>query len=347
MTRILTELEQQGRERLRQLKPKVYDKIITHDYKIARGESVAIVGLQYSYLCNFKCKHYSIETLKDPTRPTMTIPDVKNFADQLDAMGIASICITGGEPIIFPEIEQIIDALGRDRFNIAMDTNGLKMTEEKLKWIISKGIDRIQLSIDGQPDSHNTLRGERASFNSCIRTLEAAVKLGFKVVVNVVATKTLIHSGELLRHMDFLSQYGQHINLLPAKYSGAFMDSLDEIPNQADNDFLNTLPLKYNCSTHQTTNVGHNFGCYAVKRMFNITPYGDIIPCCFIPISLGNAFEEPIRDIIERGLNIKWFGYKTCASTCLAGNTDNEFFKKILPQTRGRKQPVSYKDIIW
>jgi hypothetical protein len=31
----------------------------------------------------------------------------------------------------------------------------------------------------------------------------------------------------------------------------------------------------------------------------------------------------------------------------LAGNTDDEFFKKILPQTRGRKQPVSWKDIIW
>lgn len=342
--RELTELEIKGRERLRQLKPKVYEKIITHDDKIARGECVAIVGLQYSYLCNFKCKHCSIETLKDPTRPTMTIDGVKYIADQLDEMGLASVCITGGEPIIFPEIEQIIDALGPDRFNLAMDTNGLKMTEEKLKWIISKGIDRIQLSIDGQPNSHNTLRGERASFNSCIRTLEAAVKLGFKVVVNVVATKTLINSGELVNHIQYLSQFGQHINILSAKRAGAFLDSEDEIPNQEECDFVESLTQVYNCSTHQTKNVGHCFGCYALKRMFNITPYGDVIPCCFVPISLGNVFEEPLKVIVERGLKIKWFGYG-CANSCLAGNTDDEFYKRILPQVFGKKQPVSYKEI--
>jgi len=49
-------------------------------------------------------------------------------------------------------------------------------------------------------------------------------------------------------------------------------------------------------------------GCIGVKGMISITQYGDVQPCPYIHVSIGNVFDEPLSNIIQRGLNIKWFG---------------------------------------
>lgn len=342
----MAESEQKNRAMLQGKKPRVYEKIITHGDKIVSGESVAMAQIQWRHDCNFKCKHCGIENLKDPSRPLITLADVKNIADQLDEMGIASICISGGEPITFPELPDVIKAIGPDRFNIAMDTNGSLLTDEKIKWIMSLGIDRIQLSIDGQENSHNAFRKADGSFVKCIKTLQDCKKNGLRVIINVVATKKLVESGELVRHLDFLSQFDEHISVIFAKSVGAFEGHEDDMLGQAECDYVQTLTSKYNMSTHQTPNCGHNFGCFCMKRWFSITPYGDLMPCPWIPIKIGNVLEEPIKDIVNRGLGIKWFGYDYKAE-CLCGNKDDVFFQTIMPQLKGKRQPVSWEEIDW
>ena len=56
--------------------------------------------------------------------------------------------------------------------------------------------------------------------------------------------------------------------------------------------------------------------------MVSITKYGDVMPCPYIHTSLGNFFEEPLKDIIERGMKIKYFG--KYVDTCLIAE-DRQF----------------------
>ena len=77
--------------------------------------------------------------------------------------------------------------------------------------------------------------------------------------------------------------------------------------------------------------------------MVSVTKYGDIMPCPYIHTSLGNFFKEPLKDIIERGLNIKYFGqyYEGC---WIAEN--REFIDKyVAKRIYGKPLPVPYNEV--
>lgn len=339
--------EQKTRKSLQERKPLAYNKIITHPDKIKRKECVALIQLQYKYNCNFKCKHCAIEKFKQKEGPTLTIPDVKRIADQADAMALASICISGGEPLIFPELEDIVNAIGPDRFVVSVDTNGWFLDEEKVKWLVDIGVDRIHLSMDGLEEHHADFRGIDGSWKRCVDAIPHCKKHGLGVVINIVATKTVVRGGELVKQLEYIKQFDQHASIIYAKPTGAFEEHKDEILNTEDMDYIQSLTEKYNCSTHLSVNCGHEFGCLCFKRHMSITAYGDVLPCPWIPISMGNVMEEDLQTVIQRGLDNKWFSYDHKYS-CLSGNCDTTFYKNIMPQIDEHEEyPVDYRKIRW
>ena len=87
-----------------------------------------------------------------------------------------------------------------------------------------------------------------------------------------------------------------------AKPVGAWKD-MTELIDQSDIDYISGLEKKYNVFTHLTSAYGYEGGCIAVKRMINITKWGDINPCPFMQeINLGNIFNEPLDTIVKRGM---------------------------------------------
>lgn len=347
----MTNREKKNRLKLQEKKPLAYAKIIKHPEKIKNKECVALIQLQYKYACNFNCKHCAIERFKQQNGRLLTIGDVKRIADQADAMGLASICISGGEPLIFPDLKDVIDAIGPDRFVISIDTNGWFLTEEKVKWLVENGIDRIHLSIDGLESNHDDFRRAKGAWKRCIQALDYCKKHGLGVVINIVATKSIVSSGELIKELDFLAQYGQHTSIIFAKPTGSFEQFKDEILDTKDINYIQTLHQqlggKYNTSTHLSPNCGYDFGCLCFKRHMSITAHGDVMPCPWIPISMGNIFNEDLETIVKRGLGIKWFSYDYKFS-CLSGNKDMPFYKNILPQTeQSDMYPIDWKKIQW
>ncbi len=347
----MTVREKTKRQELREKKPLAYAKIIKHPEKIKNKECVALVQLQYNYLCNFKCKHCAIERFKQQKGRTLTVADVKRIADQADAMGLASICLSGGEPLIFPDLKEILLAIGPERFVISMDTNAWFLTEEKTKWLVDMGVDRVHLSLDGLEFNHDDFRKAKGAWKRVIQALEYCKKYGLGVNINLVATKSMVLSGELIKELDFLAQFEVHTSIIHAKPIGAFEQYKDEILDTKDMNYIQTLHQqlggKYNSSTHLSPNCGYEFGCLAVKREFSITAHGDVMPCPWIPISLGNIFNEDLDAIIKRGLGMKWFSYDHKFS-CLSGNKDMWFYKNIMPQTeKTETYPIDYKKINW
>jgi MoaA/NifB/PqqE/SkfB family radical SAM enzyme len=347
MKAAMTERELNNRMTLQEKKSAAYEKIIKHPEKILKKESVALIQLQYKYDCNFKCKHCAIERFKQQNGRLLAIEDVKRIADQADSMGLASICISGGEPLLFPELKEIVDAIGPQRFVISMDTNGWLLNEEKVKWLTEIGVDRVHLSIDGLEENHDKFRGVNGSWQRCIKALDYCRNYGLGVIINIVATKSLINSGELIRQLDFISQFGEHASIIYAKPVGAFEDYEEQVCDTKDIKYVQSLQGKYNISTHLSVNNGHYFGCLCFKRHFSITAHGDVLPCPWIPISMGNIFSEDLETIVERGLSIKWFSYDHKYS-CQSGNRDTFFFKNILPQiAEADTYPADWKKINW
>ena len=146
---VLKKEEINKRELLRLEKPYVYEKIMKYDEKVKKGESIAILQFQYDYTCNFKCEHCSVKRFQGKKEGRyFTIPDVRELSRQADEMGLAHIVITGGEPLVFPDFDDLVKAIDPQKFYITSDTNGWLLDDKRAKHLKNIGLDKIQLSLD-------------------------------------------------------------------------------------------------------------------------------------------------------------------------------------------------------
>lgn len=105
----------------------------------------------------------------------------------------------------------------------------------------------------------------------------------------------------------------------------------------------NNLEKKYNVYTHLTPAYGLNMGCIGVKGMISVTQYGDVLPCPYIHTSIGNVFEEPLKDIIQRGLDIKYFG--EYVDTCTVAEDRNFIDNYLVKKIYGKPLPVPCSEV--
>lgn len=333
------------RDQLKREKPYVYEKIVQYDDKVKRGESIAILQFQYDYTCNFVCEHCSILKFQGKKEQrAFTVEDVKELSRQADEMGLAHLVITGGEPLVFPDFDELVAAIDPQKFYITSDTNGWYLDAERARHLKAIGVDKIQLSLDSlSAEEHDNFRRKPGSHERCLRAIDAAQQAGLNIIVQTVVWKERVRSREFVEFIEFLNGKDVGVFVTFAKPVGAWEGNFNVLVDRADMDYVRELEKKYNVFTHLTPSYGLNLGCIAVKRMVSITKYGDILPCPYIHVSLGNFFEEPLRDIIERGMNIKFFG--DYVDTCLIAE-DRHFIEEYeAKRIYGKPLPVPYCEV--
>lgn len=341
----LNEVERNNRNILKNNKPLVYEKIMKYQEKVEKGESIAIIQFQYDYTCNFKCEHCSILGFQGKKNSRcFTIEDVKELSRQADEMGLANVAITGGEPLVFKDLDQLVEAINPQKFYIAMDTNGWFLDEEKAKHLKTIGIDKIQLSLDSlEAKEHDSFRHKVGAHEKALRGVDAALAAGLNVIVSTVVTKSRIHSEEFIDFLEYFKSKNVGVFVTYAKPVGAWAGHFDELVDKEDMKYMNELEKKYNVFTHLTPSYGMDLGCIAVKRMISITKYGDVMPCPYMHTSLGNFFEESLQEIVNRGMKIKYFGEKV--NTCLMAE-DREFIHNYVEKKLYQDNlPVPWKEV--
>lgn len=336
--------ELKKRNKLKNEKPYVYEKILKFDEKIKKGESVAIIQFQYDYACNFRCQHCDITKLQEKRSPKFFKPkDVAELSRQADEIGLAHFVITGGEPLVFPDLDEIVKAIDPQKFYIVSDTNGWFLDDKKAKHLKSIGVDKIQLSLDSlTPEGHDEFRVKKGSHERALKAIDACLNADLNIILATVVTKQRVRSEEFIEFLEFAKGKGIGTFVTYAKPVGSWEGNFDIMVTKDDMDYMRTLEKKYNVFTHLTPSYGHDFGCIAVKRMISITKYGDVMPCPYIHTSLGNFFEEPLKDIVERGMKIKFFG--EYVDTCLVAE-DRNFLKNYEVKMMNKPVPVPYTEV--
>ncbi len=342
---ILNKSEAEKRNNLKKEKPYVHEKIMRFEDKAKKGESIAIIQFQYNFNCNFKCEHCSVKRFqgKNDAR-SFTIADVEKLSKEADEMGLAHFVITGGEPLIFPDFDELVKAIDPQKFYITSDTNGWLLDEARAKHLKEIGVDKIQISLDSlDAEEHDSFRHAKGSHARVLKAIDAAQKAGLSIIVQTVVTKQRIRSKEFLEFLEFLNKKGVGVFVTYAKPVGAWEGNYSSLVDKSDMDYMRELEKKYNVFTHLTPSYSMDLGCIAVKRMISITQYGDVMPCPYIHVSLGNVFKEPLKDIVERGLKIKFFGKHS--DTCVIAE-DMKFIKKYVEgRIYGKPLPVPYNEV--
>ncbi len=335
-------MEAGKREALKRSKPLVYEKVMHYADKIKRGESIAILQFQYDYRCNFRCRHCSISKMAKKER-CFTPRDICELSRQADEMGLAHWVITGGEPLTFPDFDQIVEAIDPRKFYISSDTNGWLLDDERAKHLKSIGVDKIQLSLDSLiAEEHDAFRRAKGSHERAVRAIDASQNAGLAIILATVVTKQRIRSREFVDFLEFARKKDVPVFVTFAKPVGSWEGNLEVLVDEDDLAYEKELEKEYNVFTHMTPAYGMDLGCIAVKRMVSITKYGDVMPCPYIHTSLGNFFEEPMKDIIARGMKIKHFATHT--DTCLIA-IDRKFIDTYETKLHGKPLPVPWQQV--
>ncbi len=100
--------------------------------------------------CNLSCTYCN--EYDDVSAP-VPLPEMLARIDHLARLGTTLIVISGGEPLLHPELDQIIARIRRHGMLAALITNGYLLTAERIQRLNAAGLEHLQISVDNiQPD---------------------------------------------------------------------------------------------------------------------------------------------------------------------------------------------------
>ena len=140
-----------------------------------------VLMLEPLHACNLKCSGCGrIREYSESMNQRMSLDECLASLDECGAP-ILSIC--GGEPLIYPELQQLVDETIRRKKHIYLCTNGLLLAE---KLNLFKPSSRLMLNIhlDGMQPTHDAITCRDGTFDQVIEGIRAAKKNGFIVYTN-------------------------------------------------------------------------------------------------------------------------------------------------------------------
>jgi len=337
------EIEQQKRAKLKREKPDVFEKVIGIEERFKQGIPTPIIDIAYNYSCNLKCRHCTASRFKKKGRK-LTPKDLLNISSQAHELGFCQFCLSGGEPLIFKDLDDVILALQPDKFHLTMSTNGHFMTLEKARHLKQLGLDKVKISLDDFDEGkHNTNRNDKGAYRKAIEAMMNAKEAGLSVVIQTIVTHQNCQTGRLFQMAEFAREHGFTVDMLIARCTGEWEGKHEVLINEEDAEILRNAheihPVLHRDTFHS---YGMDKGCGAVNACLHVTQYGDVLPCVYIHIGIGNIFEESLKDIVNRGMSIKHF--RDYNPKCLSGE-DRNFINSYMTRFYGKKLPIPYTEV--
>jgi len=166
--------------------------------------------------CNLTCKHcYSISADKDFPGELST-EEVFTVMDDLKTFKVPALILSGGEPLLRPDIFEISRHAQDMGFFVALSSNGTLIDENNIDEIEDIGYGYVGISLDGMRDTHDKFRRKVGAFDASLRAARLCRDRGLKVGLRFTMTQDNEH--ELPAMLDLLDQenierfYFSHLN---------------------------------------------------------------------------------------------------------------------------------------
>ena len=162
--------------------------------------------LHATFACNLRCAHCYAEA--GPGREgAMSVTDLDRACREAALIGFRHAVITGGEPLVHPERDGLLDALANLRRSVkplltVLRTNLASGLDRATLERIARSADQVVVSVDGDRDTHDERRG-KGSYDATVGNLRRLVEIGGDAELSLAAVlpRSLVRSrpGEAVR----------------------------------------------------------------------------------------------------------------------------------------------------
>jgi len=314
-----------------------------------------MVVWNFTQACNFQCKH-CYQDAHRRLEDELDIDEQLRFIDVLAKNDVPLLAFSGGEPLMGKNFWPVLKEAGRRGFHISVATNGSLLTKEVVARLAENHVNYVEVSIDSvNAKKHDTFRGAPGYWKKAVTGLKNVVADG-RMGTGLAATITKLNIDELDDLIRFAKDLGvgtfYAFNFVPTGRAREIID-IDLAPEERE-EMLRVLQKTLNareisvvssapqlgriCTMYADdvglVNTGHYGagpgtttktlaryigGCGAGRCYCALQPNGDITPCVFMPIVVGNIRRDDFMDVWE----------------------NNEIFKELRDRSRYKENCVS------
>jgi heme b synthase len=249
--------------------------------------------------------------------------------DQVAEVGKAIVILTGGEPLLRPDIFEIAHYGSRLGLRMVMAPNGTLITDDIARRLAGAGIQRVSISLDGATaDTHDEFRKVPGAFVGALRGIERIKRAGIPFQINTTVTQVNLEQIPKIQQLAVeLGAVAHHIFLLVPTGRGKYIvdkaidaDEYERTLNWFyDQRGKTPLELKATCAPHyyrilrqrsaaegasvsfQTHGLDAvTRGCLGGIGFCFVSHVGDVQPCGFLGTICGNVRRDSFADIWKR-----------------------------------------------
>ncbi len=274
--------------------------------------------LEMTSTCNLFCQHCSRDSYPMKYKGEMTDEEWFSVVNDLYDYGVDMLVLGGGEPLLRKKrVRGIID-IGFRRSRITrITTNGLLLTSELAEFFADHAT-FVSYGMDGfDQDAYEAFRGRNGAYRKIRNAIDLALKFEILDVLAVTATK--INLDQVPKVIDFCAEIG--VTCVVSKYVPTGRDNFDRLllspkERQSVVELVGQKRIEHPHIQITTTREPLEAvvfgtgamdvpGCIAGSGWCLVTALGDVYPCPYFPLVVGNVRERPFGYVWERSSSLK------------------------------------------
>jgi radical SAM protein with 4Fe4S-binding SPASM domain len=292
-----------------------------------------MVVWNFTQACNLQCKHCYQEAGRRAA-DELSLDEQKRIVDLLDERDVPMIAFSGGEPLMSPTLLSTARYAASKGMHLTVATNGTLCTPDKVKEMVDSGLRYAEISLDSvDPAKHDAWRGSAGYWDRAVAGIRNVVKTpGIKC--GVAMTVTRWNLADLEPMIEWCISEGVNtfyaFNFIPTGRAKGVVDQ-DLSPQEREEmlavlqrylvdgriSIMSSAPqygracleLGDPAGPVNTGHYGHGGGrmtrifaryvggCGAGRCYCAIQPNGDVTPCVFLPIKVGNLRTDSFETI--------------------------------------------------
>ena len=298
----------------------------SHPHSEKKEAALRLVAWETTRNCNLTCVHCRASATKGPYPGELDTQAAFRLLDQIALVGEPIVILTGGEPLLRPDIFDIAK-YGTDKgLRMVMAPNGTLITEANAGQMADSGIKRISISIDvATKESHDSFRGVKGAFEGALNGIKLAKEAGVEFQINTTITKTNLDQIPKIQDLAIkLGAVAHHIFLLVPTGRGKYIVDQEITADEYENTLnwfydqreKTPLQLKATCAPHyyrilrqrakkenkSVTFKSHGLdavtrGCLGGTGFCFISNTGIVQPCGFLDLNCGDVTKTSFAEI--------------------------------------------------
>ncbi len=257
-------------------------------------------------ICPFRCDHCSYAKRESGSMSHNQLIDV---IGQIKALGTCTLGLTGGEPLMRDDLEDLIIAAVPE-MSVVVFTTGFGLDHARAKRLADSGVSCVTIGIESSnSEEHDGVRKARGSFADARAALDMLNEAGVYTAISTIGKREKIASGELERIYEMGAKWGaKEFRILAPVATGAMASCAASMLTDAEYQYLYDFHASHNClpgdgpaiASFAYLESNSLFGCGAGYHHCFIDANGNVCPCDLTPLSFGNATQEPLSEIWAR-----------------------------------------------